>query len=51
MAQDLARTPGVEIPAIMQAGGWRSESMVSRYIARESIRRGAVAKFYAQGVD
>ena len=51
MAQGLARTPGVEISAILQAGGWRSESMVSRYIARESVRRGGVAKFYAQGVD
>ena len=45
MAQSLACTPGVEIPAIMQTVGWRSESMASRYIARESVRRGAVAKF------
>ena len=51
MVQDLARTPGVEVLVIMQAGGWRSESMVSRYIARESTRRGAVAKFYTQAVD
>ena len=43
MAQGLARPPGVEIPAIMQAGGWRSELMVSRYIARESTHRRARA--------
>ena len=48
MAQDLARTKGIEMPAIMQAGGWRSESTVARYTARENAARGAVARFYAQ---
>ena len=48
MAQDLARTKGIEMPAIMQAGGWRSETTVARYTARETASRGAVARFYAQ---
>ena len=46
MAQDLARTRE-ELPAIMQAGGWKNERMVARYTARERAGRGAVARFYA----
>ena len=49
MAQDLARAKGIEMPAIMQAGGWRSETTVARYTAREPATRGAVACFYEQG--
>ena len=48
MAQDLARAKGIEMPAIMQAGGWRSETTVARYTAREQASRGAVARFYEQ---
>ena len=48
MAQDLARAKGIEMPAIMQAGGWRSETTVARYTAREAAARGAVARFYEQ---
>ena len=48
MAQDLARAKGIEMPAIMQAGGWRSETTVARYTAREAATRGAVARFYEQ---
>ena len=48
MAQDLARAKGIEMPAIMQAGGWRSETTVARYTARETAARGAVARFYEQ---
>ena len=48
MAQDLARTEGIEMAAIMQAGGWRSETTVAKYTARENAARGAVARFYAQ---
>ena len=48
MAQDLAQSKGIEMPAIMQAGGWRSETTVARYTARESAARGAVARFYEQ---
>ena len=32
----------------MQAGGWRSETTVARYTARETAARGAVARFYEQ---
>ena len=46
MAQDLARAKGIELPAIMQAGGWRSETTVARYTARETAARNAVARFY-----
>ena len=48
MAQDPARAKGIEMPAIMQAGGWRSETTVARYTAREAATRGAVARFYEQ---
>ena len=48
MAQDLARAKGIEMPAIMQAGGWRSETTVARYTARETAARNAVARFYEQ---
>ena len=51
MAQDLARSKGIEMPAIMQAGGWRSETTVARYTARESAARGAVARFYEQEAE
>ncbi len=51
MAQDLARAKGIEMPAIMQAGGWRSETTVARYTARESAARGAVARFYEQEAE
>ena len=51
MAQDLARTNWIEMPAIMQAGGWRSETTVARYTAREIAARGAVARFYEQEAD
>ena len=48
MAQDLARAKGIEMPAIMQAGSWRSETTVARYTARETAARNAVARFYEQ---
>ena len=32
----------------MQAGGWRSETTVARYTARETAARNAVARFYEQ---
>ena len=48
MAQDLARAKGIEMPAIMQARGWRSETTVARYTTRETAARGAVARFYEQ---
>ena len=48
MAQDLARSKGIELHAIMQAGGWRSETTVARYTARETAARNAVVRFYEQ---
>ena len=51
MAQDLARAKGIEMPAIMQAVGWRSETTVARYTAREIATRGAVARFYEQEAE
>jgi hypothetical protein len=35
---------GIELPAIMQAGGWRTAEMVSRYTARLDARRSGAAK-------
>ena len=48
MAQDLARAKGVAIPAVMRAGGWRSETTVAWYTASETAARGAVGRFYEQ---
>ena len=45
MAQDLA-SAGVDLPGLMQAGRWKSPTMPSRYVERQSARRGAVARFY-----
>ena len=42
-AQDMVRH-GVELPAVMQAGGWRTAEMVSRYTARLDARRSGAAK-------
>jgi len=45
MAQDLAAA-GADLPGLMQAGRWKSPAMPSRYVERQSARRGAVARFY-----
>lgn len=42
-AQDQVRH-GVELPAVMQAGGWTSPAMVARYSAKLEARRGGAAK-------
>ena len=42
-AQDMVQF-GVELPAIMQAGGWKTPEMVSRYTARLDVRRSGSAK-------
>lgn len=42
-AQDMVRH-GIELPAVMQAGGWRTAEMVSRYTARLDARRSGAAK-------
>jgi len=42
-AQDQVRH-GVELPAVMQAGGWTTPAMVARYTARLDARRSGAAK-------
>ena len=42
-AQDMVRH-GVELPAVMQAGGWKTAEMVSRYTAKLDARRSGAAK-------
>jgi integrase len=46
MAQDLAKD--FELPAIMQAGGWKSPEMVSRYTREEDAQDMAVARYHAR---
>ena len=48
MAQDLVRS-GVELPALMTAGRWKSSTMPARYTERQSADRGAVARYYREG--
>jgi hypothetical protein len=45
MAQDLVAA-GAELPAVMQAGRWKSPTMPARYAEKVLPRRGAVARFY-----
>ena len=48
MAQDLVKS-GVELPALMTAGRWKSSTMPARYTERQSADRGAVARYYREG--
>ena len=45
MAQDLAAA-GVELPALMNAGRWKSSKMPARYTESQATGRGAVARYY-----
>ena len=45
MAQDLVKS-GVELPALMTAGRWKSSKMPARYTERQAAGRGAVARYY-----
>lgn len=45
MAGDLVAAD-LDLASVMQAGGWKSPSMVARYTERLSARRGDVARFY-----
>ena len=45
MAQDLVKS-GVELPALMTAGRWKSSKMPARYTERQTADRGAVARYY-----
>ena len=47
MAQDLAKS-GVELPALMTAGRWKSSKMPARYTERQAADRGAVARYYRE---
>ncbi|GJG89685.1 hypothetical protein tb265_48660 [Gemmatimonadetes bacterium T265] len=47
MAQDLVGA-GLELPAIMQAGRWKTSAMVARYAERLLAERGAVAQYHAR---
>lgn len=48
MAQDLVAA-GFELPAVMQAGRWKTSAMVARYSERLNAQQGAVAQFHAYG--
>ena len=50
MAQDLVKG-GVELPALMTAGRWKSSKMPSRYTERQAADRGAVARYYQEQVN
>ncbi|ARJ66079.1 hypothetical protein WV31_10610 [Magnetospirillum sp. ME-1] len=43
LAQDMAAA-GIDLVAIMQAGGWKSPAMASRYCERLDVRRGGAAR-------
>ena len=47
MARDLAAS-GTELPALMQAGRWKSARMPALYTRNEAAGRGAVAQYYAR---
>lgn len=44
-AQDMA-TAGIELVAIMHAGGWKSPEMVMRYIEHMDVRKSGMARLY-----
>ena len=50
MAQDLVKN-GVELPALMTAGRWKSSKMPARYTERQAADRGAVARYYQKSGD
>lgn len=43
-AQDMVASERIEMPAIMQAGGWKTSVMVARYAAHLSAKRSGAAK-------
>ncbi len=45
MAQDLVAS-GADLPAVMQAGRWKSPTMPARYAERLLAGRGAVARLH-----
>lgn len=49
-AQDMAAA-GIELVAIMHAGGWRSPEMVMRYIEHMDVRKSGMARLYGAAGD
>jgi site-specific recombinase XerD len=47
-AQDMAAA-GIELVAIMHAGGWRSPEMVMRYVEHMDVRKSGMARLYQVG--
>lgn len=47
MAQDL-NAGGAELPALMNAGRWKTPTMPARYTEGTAAKRGAVAQYYAR---
>ncbi len=43
-AQDMAASDRIELPAIMQAGGWKSPQMVALYTRKQAARQSGAAK-------
>ena len=39
---------GVELPALMTAGRWKSSRMPARYTERQAAGRGAVTRYYQE---
>jgi site-specific recombinase XerD len=50
MAQDLVAR-GADLPAVMQAGRWKTPAMPARYAERLLAGRGAVARFHERRGD
>ena len=48
MAQDQVKS-GVDLPALMTAGRWKSSRMATRYTERRSADRGRVARYNREG--
>jgi hypothetical protein len=46
MTQDLVAA-GLDLPAIMQAGRWKTTAMPARYAERLLAARNAVARYHA----
>lgn len=48
-AQDMAAA-GIDLVAIMHAGGWKSPEMVMRYIEHIDVQKSGMARLYGRGV-
>lgn len=48
MAHDLVAA-GLETGSVMQAGGWKSPTMIARYTQDLAVERSAVAQYHASG--